>query len=51
MEAANSSEMLPPTYKTTWCHNPEDSSGNSECWENLNSHTDMNKRSMSLIHL
>jgi len=51
MEAADSSEMLLPTYKTTWCHNPEDSNCNTECRENLKSHTDMNKRSLSLIHL
>jgi len=51
MEAADFSEMLLPTYKTTRCHNPEDSNSNTECWENLKLDIDMNKRSLSLKHL
>lgn len=51
IKAADSSEMLLPTHKTTWCHNPDDGNCDTECWENLKSPTDMNKRSLSLIRL
>jgi hypothetical protein len=31
VEAASSSETFVSTYKTTWCHNPEDHIPNNKC--------------------